>query len=78
MDTTTHKTRDLRKEFSELPFESKVATLVEFEILTVSEGFDLVVDTTAAWAKKVFDAVMPEDCSAHQAQAESTTAPAND
>ena len=72
MDDTNDKTRGLRKEFSELPFETKVSTLTQLEILIISEAFDIAADTTAAWAKKIFDVVMPEECSAHQTESQPT------
>jgi len=72
MDTTTDQTRDLQNEFKELPFESKVATLFQLEVITVSEAFETVADTAAILGKKLFDAVAPPDCSADQAQPEST------
>ena len=78
MDTTTDQTRDLRNEFKELPFESKVATLFQLEVITVSEAFETVADTAAILGKKLFDAVAPRDCSADQSRPESTGKSANE
>ena len=78
MDTTTDQTRDLRNEFKELPFESKVATLFQLEVITMSEAFETVADTAATLGKKLFDAVAPQDCSADQAGPESTRESANE
>ena len=78
MDTTTDQTRDLRNEFRELPFESKVATLFQLEVITMSEAFETVADTAATLGRKLFDAVAPQDCSADQAGPESTRESANE
>ena len=77
MDTTTDQTRDLRNEFRDLPFESKVATLFQLEVITMSEAFETVADTAVKLGKKLFDAVVPEECAADQARPESTTESSN-
>jgi len=78
MATTTDQTQDLRNEFRELPFESKVATLFQLEVITMSEAFETVADTAATLGRKLFDAVAPQDCSADQAGPESTRESANE
>ena len=75
MDTTNDQTRDLRSEFRELPLESKVATLFQLEVITMSEAFETVADTAVTLGKNFFDAVV--DCSAKQSRPESTTESSN-
>jgi ferredoxin len=56
--TSQEKTRDLKKEFRELPFERKIATLVQLETITVTEAFDAITDASVSFGKKFFDNVM--------------------
>jgi 2Fe-2S ferredoxin len=51
------KTADLRREFSELPFERKVATLVQLEAIAMSQAFDTIADRSVAFGKMIFDSV---------------------
>ena len=55
------KTRDLREEFSELPFERKIATLMQLETVAVTQAFDKITDASVSLGKKIFDSVMPTD-----------------
>jgi uncharacterized 2Fe-2S/4Fe-4S cluster protein (DUF4445 family) len=57
--TSQEKTRDLKKEFSELPFERKIATLMQLETIAVTEAFDALTDASVSFGKKIFDTVMP-------------------
>lgn len=57
--TAEEKTRDLKREFRELPFERKIATLVQLETIAVTEAFDAITDASVSFGKKVFDSVMP-------------------
>ena len=57
--TAEEKTRDLRKEFSDLPFERKISTLMQLETLAMSEALDTIADRSVAIGKKLFDAVAP-------------------
>jgi len=59
--TAEEKTRDLRQEFSELPFERKIATLMQLETVAATEAFDKIAKATAALGKKIFDNVMSDD-----------------
>jgi ferredoxin len=54
------KTRDLRREFSELPFDRKIATLVQLETVAATEAFDKITDASISFGKKIFDTVMPD------------------
>lgn len=56
--TSQEKTRDLKKEFSELPFERKIATLVQLETIAVTEVVDAITDASVSFGKKIFDSVM--------------------
>ena len=58
--TAQEKTRDLRQEFSELPFERKIATLMQLETVAVTEAFDKIADASASLGKKIFDSVMAD------------------
>lgn len=64
--SSKEKTRDLRQEFSELPFDRKIATLMQLETVAVTEAFDKITDASISLGKKIFDSVMPD------AQAKST------
>jgi ferredoxin len=54
------KTRDLRREFSELPFDRKIATLLQLETVAATEAFDKITDASISFGKKIFDTVMPD------------------
>jgi len=58
--TAEEKTRDLRQEFSELPFERKLATLMQLETVAVTEAFDKIAELSASLGKKIFDSVMSD------------------
>jgi ferredoxin len=58
--SSAEKTRDLRQEFSELPFDRKIATLMQLETVAVTEAFDKITDASISLGKKIFDSVMPE------------------
>jgi ferredoxin len=68
--TTEEKTRDLRKEFSELPFERKMSTLIQLETIAMSEVLNTITDRSVAFGKKLFDAVVPDNSSAGEAKRE--------
>ena len=59
--TAEEKTRNLREEFSELPFDRKIATLMQLETVAATEAFDKIAKATAALGKKIFDNVMSDD-----------------
>jgi len=68
--TAEEKTRDLREEFSELPFERKIATLMQLETIAVTQAFDKITDASVSLGKKIFDSVMPaESAKANQSGA---------
>ena len=56
--TAQEKTRDLKKEFKELPLERKIATLAQLETIAVTEAFDAITDASVSFGKKIFDSVM--------------------
>jgi ferredoxin len=49
------KTSDLRREFSELPFDRKIATLMQLETVAATEAFDKIADASISLGKKIFD-----------------------
>ena len=55
------KTRDLRQEFSELPFDRKIATLMQLEMVAVTEAFDKIANASTTLGKKIFDSVLSDD-----------------
>jgi ferredoxin len=57
--TAEEKTADLRKEFSELPFERKMATLIQLETIAMSQALDTIADRSVAFGKMIFDTVLP-------------------
>jgi ferredoxin len=57
--TAEEKTRDLRKEFSELPFERKMATLMQLETIAMSQALNTIADASISMGKKIFDSVLP-------------------
>ena len=59
--TAEEKTRDLRQEFTELPFDRKIATLMQLETVAVTEAFDKITDASISLGKKIFDSVMPDE-----------------
>ncbi len=69
--TPEDKTRKLRREFSELPFDRKIATLMQLETVAVTEAFDKIADASAALGKKIFDSVLSDD----PAKSDQRTAP---
>ena len=64
--TSEEKTRDLKKEFSQLPFERKLATLVQLETIAATEAFDAITDASVSLGKKIFDSVLPNTDRAKQ------------
>jgi ferredoxin len=58
--TAEEKTRELRQEFSELPFDRKIATLMQLETIAVTQAFDKIADASASLGKKIFDSVMSD------------------
>jgi hypothetical protein len=59
--TAEEKTRDLRQEFSELPFDRKVATLMQLEVVAMTEAFDKITNAAASLGKTIFDSVLSDD-----------------
>ena len=49
---------DLRKKFGTLPLSKKLATLVQLEVLTMSEAFDSAIEKPLAFGSKTFDAIL--------------------
>jgi ferredoxin len=59
--TAEEKTRDLRQEFSELPFDRKIATLMQLETIAVTQAFDKIADASVSLGKKIFDSVLTDN-----------------
>jgi len=57
--TADEKTADLRKEFSELPFERKMATLIQLETIAMTQALDTIADRSVAFGKMIVDTVLP-------------------
>ncbi|HEY5074967.1 MAG TPA: 2Fe-2S iron-sulfur cluster-binding protein [Pyrinomonadaceae bacterium] len=58
--TAEERTRDLRNEFTELPFDRKIATLMQLETIAVSQAFDKIADASVSLGKKIFDSVLAD------------------
>jgi ferredoxin len=54
-ETSDETAKDLRKEFRELPFQRKLATLVEFEAVTVYQALAALVEVPFTIGGKVMD-----------------------
>lgn len=48
---------ELRKKFGELPLSKKIATLLQFEVITVSQAFDAAIEKPLAFGSKAFDSI---------------------
>lgn len=48
---------ELRKKFGELPLSKKIATLLQLEVITVSEAFDSAIEKPLALGTKAFDSI---------------------
>src|SRR6267143_2643656 len=57
--TAEEKTADLRQEFSELPFERKIATLIQLETIAMTQALDTIADRSVAFGKMIVDTVLP-------------------
>jgi ferredoxin len=49
---------DVRKKFSELTLQKKIATLLQLEAITVSEALDAAIEKPLALGSRAFDSVM--------------------
>ena len=49
---------DLVKRFGSLPLGKKLATLMQFEAITMSEAFDSAIEKPLAFGSKTFDAIV--------------------
>lgn len=66
--TCEEKIGDLRKEFSELPFERKISTLMQLETIAMSQVLDTIADSSVAFGKKLFDSVASKSSGDKQEQ----------
>jgi ferredoxin len=48
---------ELRKKFGALPLSKKLATLMQFEAITMSEAFDSAIEKPLAFGSKTFDSL---------------------
>ena len=51
--------RKVRNEFKDLPIQDKISTLIELEIMTVSEGFEKLSECSISLGKKIFETACP-------------------
>ena len=49
---------ELRKKFGTLPLGKKIATLLQFEAITMSEAFDSAIEKPLAYGSKAFDSIV--------------------
>ena len=59
--TAEEKRRDLRQEFTELPFDRKITTLMQLETIAVTQAFDRIAEASVSLGKKIFDSVVADD-----------------
>ena len=58
-EKTSEKFRNLFTEFKRLPVSDKIATLIEFEIMTVAEGFEKLGECSISLGKKILETAFP-------------------
>jgi hypothetical protein len=58
-EKSNDKSRRLRNEFKELPIKEKIATLVDFEIMTVAAGLEELGECSISFAKKILESAFP-------------------
>jgi uncharacterized 2Fe-2S/4Fe-4S cluster protein (DUF4445 family) len=56
--TSADTESELRKKFSSLPLGKKIATLVQFEMIAMSEAFDSAIEKPLAYGSKAFDSIV--------------------
>jgi hypothetical protein len=61
-EQSSSKSRKLRDEFKDLPVSDKVATLVEFEIMTIADGFEKLGECSISLGKKILETAFPNTC----------------
>ena len=61
---------ELLKKFGGLPLAKKMATLAQFEVITMSEAFDTAIEKPLAFGSKTFDKFMNRKRAAQQSQEE--------
>ena len=49
---------ELRKQFGALPLSKKLATLLQLEVITMSEAFDSAIEKPLAYGSKAFDSIV--------------------
>ena len=49
---------ELRTKFGALPLSKKIATLLQLEVITVSEAFDSAIEKPLAFGSKTFDSIV--------------------
>jgi ferredoxin len=49
---------ELRKKFGTLPLGKKIATLLQFEAITMTEAFDSAIEKPLAYGSKAFDSIV--------------------
>jgi ferredoxin len=54
-ETSNEAAKDVKKEFRELPLQSKVATLIELEAVTLFQAFDAIISVPFTIGEKVMD-----------------------
>jgi ferredoxin len=67
-DTDTQS--ELVKKFGSLPLSQKLATLMQFETIAMSEAFDAAIEKPLAFGSKTFDKVMGKARAARNARNE--------
>jgi ferredoxin len=59
MPTAEETARDLRKEFSKLPLDRKIATLIQLETIAMSQALNTISDRSISFGRKLFESIVP-------------------
>jgi DNA helicase IV len=54
-DTSQAEVKAFRKKFAELPLDKKLSTLVQLEVVTMSDAMNAIIDKSVAAGEKVMD-----------------------
>jgi len=65
-ETSTDRDAELRKEFGELPLQKKIATLLQFEAITMNEAFNAAIEKPLAFGGRAFDRFVNRSRSSNQ------------
>lgn len=65
-DTPSDRDAELRKEFGQLPLQKKIATLLQFEAITMNETFNAAIEKPLEFGGRVLDRLVSRSKSSTQ------------